>query len=169
LQAGQALTGAQQQGIAQSLQGAGMLGQQAQLAGSLTAGQQGVLGNLAQISANTTGADLQRQLAANAQLANMAQQGQALRTSDVAALESAGTAQQAQMQAQLNAARQQFEAAQNYPKQQLDWLNTQVRGMAPLSQPITTQTGQTSGATYSPSPLSQLATGLYTAKGLGAI
>jgi hypothetical protein len=41
--------------------------------------------------------------------------------------------------------------------------------MAPLSPPVTTQTGQTSGATYSPSPLSQLATGLYTAKGLGAI
>jgi len=169
LQAGQALTGAQQQGIAQSLQGAGMLGQQAQLAGSLTAGQQGVLGNLAQISANTTGADLQRQLTGNAQLANMAQQGQALRTADVAALEGAGAAQQAQMQAQLNAARQQFEMAQNYPKQQLDWLSTQVRGMAPLSPPVTTQTGQTSGATYGPSPLSQLATGMYLYKGASSI
>jgi hypothetical protein len=169
LQSGQALTGAQQQGIAQALQGAQAYGQQGQLLGGLTAGQQGVYGNLAGIAANAQSSDLARQQSTLAQLANMAQQGQTLRTADVAALESAGLGQQAQVQAQLNAARQQFEAAQNYPKQQLDWLSTQVRGMAPLSPPITTQTGQTSGASYGPSPLSQLATGLYTYKGLGAI
>jgi hypothetical protein len=99
----------------------------------------------------------------------MAQQGQTLRAADVAALESAGLGQQAQMQAQLNAARQQYENMQNYPKQQLDFLSTQIRGMAPITPGVQTQTGQTSGASYSPSPLSQLATGLYTAKGLGAI
>jgi hypothetical protein len=165
-QGGQALTGAQQQGIAQALQGAQAYGQQGQLLGGLTAGQQGVLGNLAGITANAQSSDLARQQSALAQLANMGQQGQALRTADVAALESAGLGQQAQMQAQLNAARQQFDAAQNYPKQQLDWLSTQVRGMAPLTPAVQTQSGQTSGASYSPSPLSQLATGLYTFKGL---
>jgi hypothetical protein len=87
----------------------------------------------------------------------------------VAALETAGAAQQAQMQAQLNAARQQYEAAQLYPKQQLDWLSTQIRGMAPITPTSTSQNTQTTGATYSPSPLSQLATGLYTAKGLGSL
>lgn len=169
LQGGQALTGAQQQGIAQSLQGAGVLGQQAQLAGSLTAGQQGVLSNLAQISGNLTNADLQRQLAANAQLANMAQQGQGMRAADVAALETAGAAQQRQQQAQYDAARQQYEAEQLYPRQQMDWLSTQIRGMAPITPQAQTGTRSTTGDLYAPSPLSTLATGLYTGKGLGVI
>lgn len=166
LQAGQAATGAQQQAIAQSLQGAGLLGQQAQLAGAITAGQQGVLGNLAQMSAGNVSADLARQLAAATELSNITQRAQGLRTSDVAALESAGFGQQQQQQRQLDAARQQFEAQQLYPKQQLDFLSTQIRGLAPVTPGIQTQTGQTSGASYSPSPLSQLATGLFTVRGL---
>ena len=84
----------------------------------------------------------------------------------MAALESAGASQQAQMQAQLNAAKSKFTEAQLYPRQQLDWLSTQVRGMAPITPTSTTQSGSTTGASYSASPLSQLATGLYTYKGL---
>jgi hypothetical protein len=73
------------------------------------------------------------------------------------------------MQSQLSAAYAQQMDAQNYPKQQLDWLSTQVRGMAPITPQTTTQSGTTTGATYSPSPLSQLATGLYTYKGLQSL
>lgn len=173
--------------LSRILQGGAQYGNLGQMQGQLTAQQMQNLANLGQMQTGAGQAqqqfgltaaqqaqqaqaqDYARQMQALQNVANMAQQAQALRTGDVAALEAAGQGQQAQMQAQLNAARQQFEAAQNYPKQQLDWLSTQVRGMAPLSPPVTTQTGQTSGATYSPSPLSQLATGLYTAKGLGAI
>ena len=173
--------------LSRILQGGAQYGNLGQTQGQLTSQQMQNLANLGQMQTGAGQAqqqfgltaaqqaqqaqaqDYARQMAALQNVANMAQQAQALRTCDVAALEAAGQGQQAQMQAQLNAARQQFDAAQNYPKQQLDWLSTQVRGMAPLSPPVTTQTGQTSGATYSPSPLSQLATGLYTAKGLGAI
>jgi hypothetical protein len=113
--------------------------------------------------------DYARQMTALQSVAGMAQQGQAMGAADTAALESAGRAQQEQQQSQLNAAYAQEMEKQNYPKQQLDWLSTQVRGMAPITPQTTTQTGTTTGATYSPSPLSQLATGLYTYKGLQSL
>jgi hypothetical protein len=113
--------------------------------------------------------DYQRQMSALQQFANMQQQEQAMRSADVASLEGAGAAQQNQMQQQLNAAKSQFDAEQLYPKQQADFLSTQIRGMAPITPQTTTQSGGSTGATYSASPLSQLATGLYTYKGLNAL
>jgi hypothetical protein len=56
-----------------------------------------------------------------------------------------------------------------YPMQQADWLNAQIRGMAPLSPQMTTSTGTSTGATYSPSPLAQLASAVYVGKGMGSI
>jgi hypothetical protein len=53
--------------------------------------------------------------------------------------------------------------------QQADFLSTQIRGLAPITPQITTNTGTTTGASFSPSPLSQLATGLYTYKGLNSL
>lgn len=173
--------------LSRILQGGAQFGNLGQTTGQLTAQQMQNLMNLGQMQSGVgqvqqqfglTSAqqaqaaqtqDYARQLQSLQAASDVARQNQALRTGDVAALEAAGQAQQAQAQAQLNAARSQFEAARDYPKQQLDWLSTQVRGMAPLSPPVTTQTGATSGATYSPSPLSQLATGLYTYKGLSSI
>ena len=170
--------------LSRVLQGGAQYGNLAQTAGQLT-GQQ--MQNLASLGQMQTGAgqaqqqfglssaqaaqqaqaqDYARQMSALTNVANMAQQQQGMQAADVAALESAGTSQQTQMQRQLDAARQQFEAERLYPKQQLDWLSTQVRGMAPITPTSTTQSGQTTGATYSPSPLSQLATGMYTYKGL---
>jgi len=155
-----------------------------QTQGQLTAQQMSQLGNLGQMqtsagqaqqqfgltAAQATQAaqaqDYQRQMSALQNFANMQQQEQSMRAADVASLEGAGAAQQGQMQQQLNAAQQQFINEQNYPKQQMDWLNTQIRGMAPITPQITTNQGTTTGATYSPSPLSQLATGLYVNKGL---
>lgn len=113
--------------------------------------------------------DYARQMTALQNVAGMAQQQQQMRTADVAALEAAGTAQQRQQQAQLDAARQQYEAEQLYPKQQMDWLSTQIRGMAPITPQSTAATRSSTGEVYSPSPLSTLATGLYTGKGLGVI
>lgn len=125
--------------------------------------------NAAQAAQQAQASDYQRQMSALSQFANMQQQEQAMRSADVASLESAGAAQQGQMQNQLNAAKSQFDAEQLYPKQQMDWLSTQVRGMAPITPQTTTQSGGSTGATYSASPLSQLATGIYTAKGLNAL
>jgi hypothetical protein len=110
--------------------------------------------------------DYQRQMSALSQFAAMQQQEQGMRAADVAALETAGQAQQTQQQRQQDMAYQQFQERLLYPKQQLDWMSTQVRGMAPITPQTVTNTGQTTGATYSPSPLSQLAAATYTYKGL---
>lgn len=111
-------------------------------------------------------ADLQRQMQAGMNLNTLAQQQNAFRAADVASLEAAGQAQQAQEQRLLDAARMQEMERQSYPKQQLDWLNTQVRGMAPITDKTTINQGTTTGATYSASPLSQLASGAALYKGL---
>lgn len=123
----------------------------------------------AQAEQQARAADYQRQMSALSQFANMQQQEQAMRAADVAALETAGQAQQGQQQRQLDAAYQQFQEQNLYPKQQMDWLSTQIRGMAPVTPQTVTQSGQTTGATYSPSPLSQLAAGVYAYKGLSGL
>lgn len=189
------LTGQQAQVLANLGQTTGQLSAQqmqnltnlGQTQGQLTGQQMSQLANLGQMQTSAGQAqqqfglgaaqaeqqaraqDYQRQMSALQQFANMQQQEQAMRSADVAALESAGRAQQEQQQAQLNAAQQQFQAEQLYPKQQMDWLSTQIRGMAPITPQTTAQSGTTTGASYSPSPLSQLATGLYTYKGLSSL
>jgi len=120
----------------------------------------------AQANQAATAQDYQRQMGALQNFANMQQQEQAMRSADVASLEGAGIAQQNQMQNQLNAAKSQFDAQNIYDKQQADFLSTQIRGLAPITPQTTTSSGTTTGASYSPSPLSQLATSLYTYKGL---
>ena len=147
----------------QEMSGLGSLG--TALTGAGQQQQQFGLGAATAAQAAQAG-DISRQLGALQQLANLQQQGQQLRTADVAALEAAGTAEQGQMQKQLDAAYGQYQDQLLYPQRQLDWLSTQIRGMAPITPTTTTSSGQTTGATYSPSPLSQLASGLYTYKGL---
>ena len=171
------LTGQQQQNLtnlgqtsgqmtAQQMQNLANLGQAQTTAGQ--AQQQFGL-TAAQAAQQAQAQDYQRQMSALQNVAGMAQQTQGMGYADTAALEAAGQAQQGQMQKQLTAAEQQYINQQNYPKQQLDWLNTQIRGMAPITPQVTTNTGTTTGATYSPSPLQQVATGLYTYKGLNAL
>ena len=113
--------------------------------------------------------DYARQMSALQQMAGMAQQQQQMGFADTAALESAGLAQQRQAQRNLDAERAEYEAQQLYPRQQADFLSTQIRGMAPITPQAQTATRSTTGDLYSPSPLSTFATGLYTAKGLGAV
>ena len=113
--------------------------------------------------------DYARQMSALQNMAGMAQQQQQMGFADTAALESAGLAQQRQLQRELDAERAEYDAEQLYPRQQMDWLSTQIRGMAPITPQAQTGSRSTSGDLYSPSPLSTFATGLYTAKGLGAV
>jgi hypothetical protein len=173
--------------LSRVLQGAGQYQNLASTAGGLTAQQQQNLASLgqaqtgagqaqqqfglnaAQAAQAAQAADYQRQMSALSQFANMQQQEQAMRSADVAALEGAGAAQQNQMQQQLNAAKAQFDAQQLYPRQQADFLSTQIRGMAPITPQTTSQSGGSTGATYSASPLSQLAAATYTAKGLSSL
>lgn len=187
LQGGQALTSAQQQAAQQEIARAQALGgvgtqlggltqsqQQALLSaaqqtGALTGQQQQLLASLGSQAGQLTQADLQRQQSVLQQMATQAQQGQQMRTQDVAALEAAGAAQQQLSQREADAKYQQYLTELQYPKTQLDWLSTQVRGMAPNVQSSTTQTGQSTGQTYSASPLQQLATGLSASAGLSKL
>jgi hypothetical protein len=132
-----------------------LLNQQAQLA------QQGYTQAL-----GTSQTDLARQQSALQQLALLSQQGQQLSASDAAALEAVGVAQQQQAQRPLDIAYQDWTQMQAYPKAQMDWLSTQVRGLAPIVPTSQSQSGTSTGQTYSQSPLSQIATGLGTAAGL---
>lgn len=116
------------------------------------------------LSASQT--DLQRQQSALSQLAQEAQIGQQLRAADVASLEAAGVAQQQQAQRGLDVAYQDWLAQQAYPKTQMDWLSTQVRGLAPNVQSVQTQSTTGTGQTYSPSPLSQIMSGLTAYQGM---
>ena len=125
--------------------------------------------NAAQAAQAAQAQDYARQMTALMNTADLAKQTQGMGAVDIAALESAGLAQQGQQQAQLNAAYQQDQERKMYDKQQLDWLSTQVRGLAPITPQTVTQSGSTTGDTYSPSPLSQIATGIYTVQGLNAL
>lgn len=138
----QAYTNAQQSQLAAG-QATGALGQ---TAGGLGY-EQGVLG-----------------LQGASALGNLAQQGQTLGLQGAGALDTVGGEQQANNQANLNSAQQQFQAQQQYPYQQLSYLSGLESGTAtPTSVPGATQTTTNGYApNYGPSPLSQ-AIGLYTA------
>ena len=153
------LTGQQMQNLANLGQMQTTAGQNQQQFG-LTAAQQA---QAAQAQ------DYTRQMSALQSVGDMTRQGQALRTADAAALESAGAAQQNLSQRIFDAERAKAEEERLYPQRQSDWLSTQIRGLAPTVPSVQTQSGTTTGASYSPSPLSQLATGIYTAKGLASI
>lgn len=122
--------------------------------------------NLGQTVAGIQQSDVARQMGALSDLANLGAQRQALGYTDTAALEAAGAGQQAQMQRELTAAEKQFLDQQNFAREQADFLSSQIRGLAPVAPKRTTSMGQSQGQTYSPSPLSQIAAGLATYKGL---
>lgn len=158
---GQALSAAQQEAQRQ----AGL----ASTAGGLTQAQQQALLSAGSQTGQLTSADLQRQQSVLQQIAAQAQQGQQMRTQDVSALEAAGKAQQGLTQQQLDAAYKQYQQEIAYPKSQLDWLNSQIATAAPNVQKTNVQTQESTGQTYSASPLQQLATGLATSAGLSKL
>ena len=173
--------------LSRILQGGAQYGNLGQVAGQLTGQQMQNLANLGQMQTTAGQAqqqfgltaaqqvqaaqaqDYARQMTALQQAAGMAQQQQQMGLADTASLEAAGRAQQGQSQRELDAERAEEEAKQLYPKQQMDWLSTQIRGMQPLTPQATTASRSSTGEVYAPSPLSTLATGLYTGKGLGVI
>lgn len=138
--AGLGLQGVQQQlaGTAQGMQGAGMglQGVGAAQAGYGLAGQQAA--NLANIGAQQQASDLAR----------LGFQGQM------------GSQQQAQQQQIINQAVQNYAMQQEYPRQQLSFMNAMLRGL-----PMQATTTQSYMAP--PSPFSQLAGAGMTAYGLG--
>lgn len=175
---------ASQADLNRSLQSGAQFADIGETQGQLTAQQAQLLANLGQTQSGVGEAqqrlglqgsqavqgavsqDLSRELSALEQMAQLTQQQQGMRTADNAALEAAGTAQQGLSQRQLDSQYQQYLAQLNYPKQQMDWLSTQVRGLAPITPQTTSSTTQNVGGTYSASPLQQLASGLSVYKGI---
>jgi len=127
--------------------------------------QAGLAGTVGGISTS----DLGRQFSALQSVGDMAISDQNANYRDLTALEAAGQAEQMQMQQQLTAAEKEFVDQQLYPQRQMDWLSTQVRGMAPITPQRTLTSGSTTGATYNNSPLSQLAAGFGVYKGLSSL
>jgi len=112
---------------------------------------------LASTVGGLAGQDIQTQLAAQQQAAALAAQQQQMGYADTAALEAAGTSQRSVAQQQLDAAKAQYEAEQAYPWQQLSYAGEQIRGLASTVPQSTATSTASSGQTYSPSVLSQLA------------
>jgi len=150
------LTSSQQQNLANLGQLQTTAGQQQQNFG-LTA---------AQAAQQAQAQDYARQMQALSNVGTLATAANSLRASDVASLEAAGQAQQGQAQRVLSAAESEFQNAQLYPKQQLDWLSTQIRGLAPVTPQTVSANKSSTGESYSASPLSQLASGAALYKGL---
>ena len=142
-------TGALERGYTQALNSS-----QADLSRQLQAGQG--LGAMA-------GNEATRQQGALNQLANLTQQSQGLTTQDSAGLESIGASTQAQEQKQLDAAYDSWMQQQQYPKQQLDCYQAQLKGTGQYVPTTTNQTGYST--TFNPSPLSQIASGYFALRG----
>ena len=88
-------------------------------------------------------------------MGTLAQAGQNMTLKDINALGSAGALTQGATQAQLDAAKAQFDAQQNYAKTMATWQGGQLgAGTVP-----TTTTGSTQTVVPTASPLSQLASG----------
>lgn len=138
----------------QQMQNLGALGQYQTRAGE--AQQQFGLAAAQQAQA-AQAQDYARQIGALQNTAEMAKMEQGMRGTDVAALEAVGLAQQGQEQKNMDAAYAAHEAEQLYGKQNLDWLNTQVRGMAPITPQTTSVNRSATGESYTPAPLMQLA------------
>lgn len=162
---GQNIGNAQYQALGQGLTAAGQYGGQGSSIAGVRGNQQQVLGGLGQSAATAASADASRAASAASSMGSLAQAGASMRASDIALLSSAGDQQQQFEQRQLDEAKRQWQEEQNYAKRQLEWEAGMLRG-AQVPQ-VQTSTTTNTGGTYSPSPLSQVASGLSIYKGLG--
>jgi hypothetical protein len=169
------LTSAMQQNLANIGQTQGQLTAQEQQNLATIANQQAQQAGQQQQLGLTAAKDVQgaqaqdatRQMGALNDYTTILGNQQKMQNLDTATLEAAGQAQQAQQQAELTAAQQQWQTMQDYPKNQLDWMNAQIRGLPANTIPtITTSQTNASGQTYAPSVLQQLASGAALVKGL---
>lgn len=95
------------------------------------------------------------------QMAGLAQMQQQMAGRDASSLSMVGDANQQQTQRNLDTAYGDFQNQRDYPKQQVDWMNSVIKGLPHDTTTNTTATGPANA--YQPSPLSQLISlyGLY--------
>jgi hypothetical protein len=164
MQGSQNLAGIRSQDLERIMQGAQQYAGLGQQVAGATQQYGSMLQNIGQGVGGLSLQEAQRQQSALGQLADLGRSQQGLVAQDAAAMEAIGQSQQAQRQAQLDAAYQQFQEQQRYPQQMLDWYQAQLKGTGQYLPSTTTQSGYTTqmGA----SPLSQLASGLAAYSGL---
>lgn len=109
------------------------------------------------------GADVDRRRSALEGMMLGAETGQRLSSSDVAALEAAGSAQRAAQQRDIDADVAEFQAQQGWPMSLSDWYMSQLTGSTAGLPKTTTGTGVTNTG---PSPLAQIATAAAVTGGL---
>lgn len=158
------LGGAQQQ----ALLGAGaQMADIGQTYGALTQAQQQILTDIGKSSGSLYGQDTANQLAAAAQLANIAQQRQQQELAGAGALQNIGAQQQALAQKNLDIAREDFLARQAYPQEQIKAMTGALQGVQPAVPQAATKVGTEVPGAYSPSLLSTIGQAFATYKGLG--
>lgn len=141
------------QGQAQSALAAGY-GQ----AGELFNADAGRSAQLAGLSGQLAGLEGNLKLGAADTLGNLGEAMQGLGLKDAAALESVGQSQQGVDQRNLDLAYSDFIAQRDHPKQQLDWLNSLVKGINVPKQTTTNEQAPLQGAEYGPSLIEGLGT-----------
>lgn len=100
-------------------------------------------------------------LQTGSQLSGLAQLQQAMAGRDATSLQAVGDTQQQQVQRNLDLAYGDFQNQRDYPRQNVDWMSSIIRGLPHDSTSSTTSTGPSN--VYQPSPISQLISlyGLY--------
>lgn len=98
-----------------------------------------------------------RQLNAGNQLGSLAQLGQGMGLADASALQSIGQAQEDKTQQSLNLGYQDFLEQRDYPRNQVDWFSSILRGYNPGTTTTSTSTGPANQSQLAPNPLSSLA------------
>lgn len=149
--------GLQSQAMEALSQAYGQAGSQFQSDQSRQAQLAGTAGDLATRQAST-GLEAGRQSAALGESA----QNQAFK--DAGALSAVGSDIQQQQQRNLDLAYGDFQAQRDYPKQNVDWLSSVIRGIPTGSTKETTSTGPAS--VYGPSTISQIGSLITAGKGL---
>lgn len=150
------LTNAQQQNLINLGQQQTSAGQQQQTFGLNAAG------NVQQATAQ----DYARQIGALNNYATLVGGEQQMLAADNAALEAAGAAQQKDLQANYDVSKQQYYAPLEYARSNIDFLNTQIKGLQPITPMSNTTIQSGTGQTYSPSPLATIGQGYNMYKGV---
>lgn len=102
-------------------------------------------------------AGMDRSLNAGQQLGSLAQLGQGMNLQDAAALQGIGQSQEDKTQQSLNLGYQDFLEQRDYPRNQVDWFSSILRGYNPGTTTTSTSTAPATSSQLAPNSLSQLA------------
>jgi hypothetical protein len=119
---------------------------------------------MGQVAGTLSSQDLTRALTAGEQYGRLGALSQSLGLGEAAALETAGTTQQAQNQKNLDLAYQDFLNQRDYDRNQIAFMNAAIRGLQIPTETLSESYGPASA--YQPSPLAQIAQGAATVYGL---